>query len=244
MRKRGSSRDDAALPVRAIPVRAEQTHAVRTGHDRVGALDDRRLANAVLESSGLLIVMLDLESRVVRSNRAYRELAGLSDAAVAGQPFPMGSDHGGGAREARQHAAFAAWFGAVVQSHDQAVWEQTMPDTAMPQRAMRRIDWRGSRMLGADGQPDGVLLVGVDVTEQRAIENEARRRRADAWQHADGGTKGHADEGVEQVDRLRRNQNALPEEFESVHVFVPSGGSCGGTDRPRKKQRSRKRPTR
>ena len=200
MTKRGSSRDDAALPVRAIPVRAAQAHAVRTRRDRVdgiepataaeagsprpartsrtAALDERRMADAVLGSSGLLVVVLDLESRIVRGNRAYCDFAGVSEDAVVGQPFP--THPAAAAVGDAQHAAYAAWFAGVAQGRDRTVWEQVLrPDAAVPRRVTRRIDWRGSRMPEAEGQPDHLLLVGVDVTEQRRIEDEARQRRAD-----------------------------------------------------------------
>ncbi|HEY9066634.1 MAG TPA: ATP-binding protein [Burkholderiaceae bacterium] len=186
MRKRGSSRDDAALPDHAIPVRAELTQAVRTGRDRVAASEGRRLADAVLDSSGLLIVLLDLESRVVRANRAYCEFVGLSDAAAVGRIFPVrpASEKDVADDEQQRHTAYAAWFAALTRGDETVVWEQALPgDPGAPHRAARRIAWRGSRTPGADGQPQGLmLLIGVDVTAQRRIEDDAPRRRARAAQ--------------------------------------------------------------
>lgn len=117
----------------------------------------------LLDTSGALIVVLDLAGTVVRFNRACQELTGWSESEVAGKPFFeifIPAEHRDEVREVFRNLAAKNF-----PSRHENEWV-----TRSGQR--RWVAWANSVVLGESGEIQYVVGTGLDRTEQRLAENE------------------------------------------------------------------------
>ena len=127
---------------------------------------ERQFSNAVIETAGALIVVLDPEGRIVRFNRACEELTGFSFEEVKGRPL-WGVLVVPEEREALSHMSAALTSGvasATLESH----WQ-----TKDGQRCL--IAWAYTRLSDDEGNVQWLVGTGIDVTEHRQLEEQLRR---------------------------------------------------------------------
>ena len=112
--------------------------------------------------------------------------------------------------------------------------------------ALERGDDRGALTRGIEQDRGGRAAVHATVVDAGEHDQRGGRvelvgdrqqqrhgqRRPDSGQHADSGAERHADQGVEQVDRLQRTGKAVREEREGIHDERPPGSEEELLERP------------
>jgi PAS domain S-box-containing protein len=163
--------DICVYPIRDEEGRVEHlVHVARDvterKHARQELMRERRFSNAVIETAGALIVVLDKSGRIVRFNKACEQTTGYSAEEVKGRgiwelliPPDEREDVRRVFRELRQSASFSAY-----ENH----WMTR-------DGGQRLISWTNTRLLDDDGQVRWVIATGLDVTEQRQLEAQLAR---------------------------------------------------------------------
>lgn len=125
---------------------------------------ERDFAERLIETTPLIVLVLDRAGRIVRYNATLAALAGRPLDAVRG----------------------ADWLATFVAPRDRERLATLCRDAAETVRAdligalvtaaggERQVAWTSRVLPDADGQPAGVLCIGEDVTERLAAEHELR----------------------------------------------------------------------
>jgi two-component system, cell cycle sensor histidine kinase and response regulator CckA len=130
---------------------------------------ERNFVSAVLDTMGALVVVLDVEGRIVRFNRACETTTGYSFEESKGRPFwdwLVADDERDEVR-----TSFRRLVDSSARSQDENDW-------VARDLGRHRIAWSNTCLLDATGVVEFVVATGVDVTEQRRVE-EALRRESD-----------------------------------------------------------------
>jgi PAS domain S-box-containing protein len=124
---------------------------------------------AVLETVGALIVVLDADGRIIAFNRECERVTGWSFDEVAGEPFWerfLPADEQPGVRGV---------FGRLTSGEFPISYEN---DWLTRGGDRRRIAWSNTAILEPDGAVRAIVATGIDVTVRRQA--EVRARQADA----------------------------------------------------------------
>jgi two-component system CheB/CheR fusion protein len=134
---------------------------------------ERNFVAAVLDTAAALVAVVDRDGRVVHWNKACEQASGYSATEVLGQP----------AMELLERLLLPTEEEVVKQ-----VFEELRADRH-PNRhqnhwrhrdgSTRLIDWSNSCLLDEHGEVQYIIATGIDVSEQRRSEEEARQRRAE-----------------------------------------------------------------
>jgi PAS domain S-box-containing protein len=167
-----------AIEVRLAPVRAAGDEVVevvglatdvtelRAAEHAVAA--ERDFSNAVVDTSGALVLVLDREARIVRFNRACEQATGWTFDEVRGVPFferfvPP-----------EEQPAVREVFGRLLAKD----FPNRHENHWVARDGTRRlITWSNTALLDDSGEVMHVVATGLDVTERRAAD-EALRRQA------------------------------------------------------------------
>ncbi|MFB9442628.1 PAS domain S-box protein [Dactylosporangium vinaceum] len=125
---------------------------------------DRDFNQAILDSTGFLVLVVDGDGTVTAFNRRCEELTGRVAADVIGRPYRdlgLSADDGAQLEAALTHA-----LGGSLAVHFPRTAER---DWIVPD-GRRRIVWSNAAMTGDDGRFTHVICTGIDVTEQRRTE--------------------------------------------------------------------------
>lgn len=122
----------------------------------------------LLDVLGALVVVLDVEGRVVRFNRACEELTGYREAEVAGKPVWDVLIAEGDSEAVR------AVFDDL---HESVLPNSNMNDWITKNGERRRIAWSNTVSLGNQGRVEYVIGTGIDITDRLAVESALRRNR-------------------------------------------------------------------
>jgi PAS domain S-box-containing protein len=124
---------------------------------------ERNFISAILDTAGGLIVVSDPEGRIIRTNRAFKEITGYSLEEVQAQPF---------------------WDCFLLPEEKQIVkerfekirtgpWPVTGENHWLTKSGERRlIDWSNTALFDEEGALEHVVSVGVDITERRKAEQK------------------------------------------------------------------------
>jgi PAS domain S-box-containing protein len=119
---------------------------------------ERDFIAAVLQASGALVMVADLEGHIVRSNRACEEVTGYSEAELQGKVFwdifisPQG------------RAATRARFETLVSTKAPLAFEnQWNSKSGDP----RYISFSNTVLIGDQGEVEFVVTTGIDITESK-----------------------------------------------------------------------------
>lgn len=123
---------------------------------------EQDLTAAVLDAAGTLIVVLDLEGRIVSFNRSFEQATGYTLSEMRGRRFWEILSVGDEVEQIK--AAFAS----------AAVPSQLRSRSVFGDGRQRLIDWRNTVVNDARGT-EFVVAVGVDNTEHYQAEEELRR---------------------------------------------------------------------
>ncbi len=129
---------------------------------------ERDFIDAVLETAGALVVVVDCEGRIVRFNRAAERITGYSSERVIGEHF---------------------WDLFLVPEEVGAV-QKVFDDLRAGQfpnehenywltkdGGRRLIAWSNTALLGDDGTVEYVVATGIDVTDRQQVEGQLRQAR-------------------------------------------------------------------
>jgi PAS domain S-box-containing protein len=134
----------------------------------------RDLLAQVFETADALIVVLDPAGRILRFNRKCEGVTGYREAEVRGRvfwEFLVPERFVAGVRDAFGRLTAPAAGHAAAEPHDlENAWRTRAG-------AERRIAWRSSAALDGRGQVRCVIGIGLDVTEQRRLEDHLARAR-------------------------------------------------------------------
>ena len=132
--------------------------------------DERNFATAVLDTAAALVLVLDRDGRVARWNKACEQASGYSAAEVLGQPvmerllLP------------EEEEAVKKVFEELRSGHGPNRHENRW---RCRDGSTRLIDWSNTCLRDAQGEVQYIIGTGIDVSERRRSEEEARQRRAE-----------------------------------------------------------------
>ncbi|HSD18727.1 MAG TPA: ATP-binding protein [Anaeromyxobacter sp.] len=129
-------------------------------------LDERALAQAVIEQTAALVVVLDREGRIRRWNSACTRVTGYLAGEMLGQPVwdLLVPEEREGVR-----ATFGRLLAGELTSQHENYWL-----TRDGQR--RLVSWRNAALLDDAGEVRTVVATGLDVTERTRAEQTLRRQ--------------------------------------------------------------------
>jgi len=146
--------------------------------------------SAVLETAGMLVIVLDCEGRIVRFNRACEQITQYSFEEVRGQHFwdifliP------------EEIEPVKAVFHSLRSGHFPNQFENFW---LTKDGERRLITWNNTALLGTDGSVQWIIGIGVDVTERMRAE-EALKESEERF----AGIVSHAREAIISVDESQR----------------------------------------
>jgi two-component system sensor kinase FixL len=132
--------------------------------------EEHKFTTAILASSGALIIVLDRQGRIVRFNRACEEISGYAWEEVkyehvwdlfitAGEMAPVKAE-----------------FDRLREGHVPGQFENYWI-TRHGQR--RRIAWYNNALLDEEGKVEYIVSNGIDITDRRQAEEQARQHQAE-----------------------------------------------------------------
>jgi PAS domain S-box-containing protein len=133
-------------------------------------ISERNFVEAVLQTAGALIAVVDEQGRIVRFNRACEQLTGYSAAQVQGRTvldlFIL-PEEVEGVRETLEKL-----------SHGQRVVEhENHWLTSQGKRCF--IRWRNSLLESQREHPRYIIATGIDITDRKHLEDQLNRRAAE-----------------------------------------------------------------
>ena len=143
--------------LRDITERERVTEELRSQHEFI---------EAVLETAGALVVVLDRHGKILRFNRACEQTTGYSSEEIAGKPvwdlliLPEEIDS--------VKAVFARLVGGEPRNEHENVW-------VTKDGRRRRIAWSNTVITNRQGAVDYVVGTGIDVTLLNQIQEQLRR---------------------------------------------------------------------
>ncbi|MBD3346587.1 MAG: PAS domain S-box protein [Chitinivibrionales bacterium] len=128
--------------------------------------DERNFMDAVLQTSGALIMVIHKNGKIVRCNRACEQSTGFS------------------ADEINNHSLSELLSGEERKKNDKVV-ERLFAGESIVENEIywltksgeqRFIRWRNSAMYDDNGNPEYIIATGFDITERKDLEEELNRR--------------------------------------------------------------------
>lgn len=141
---------------------------------------ERNFVDAVLDTEGAIVAVLDTDYRIVRLNRAFAETAHTPVDSVLGQPFP-------GLMDSRSARRAEAQLDALIQGRGTDDYETLMTVRNAPARHVR---WRNTALREETGALQYIIATGIDVTDRVVAEehvlqlNRELQQRATELEHA------------------------------------------------------------
>ena len=149
--------------------RQELIARMRSAIQRVSTLrqlrKERNTTTAILEAAATLLIVLDCDGRIVRFNRSCERLTGYSEAEMLGQHVwdrLLRSEDIAPVKD-----VFTRLHGSLIPSEHENHW-------LARDGSEHLIAWSNSVVCGSDGRARLIIGTGVDITEQRCIEQTMR----------------------------------------------------------------------
>lgn len=154
----------AASAEREIRLRLERRSLLSARQSLEHALREqaaeRAFSATVLNTADALIVVSDIDGRIVRFNRACERLSGYSQEEVLGRHFTLFVDPSDAPDVVEMMGDLAAGEFARRSEHE---W-------VMRNGTRRTIAWSNAAIAGENGEVTHVVASGIDVTEQRELD--------------------------------------------------------------------------
>lgn len=142
---------------------------------------ERDFTNAVIDTAGALVVVLDPEGHILRFNRAAEQLSGYSLAEVKGRLlWDLGLIPPEDVPGVKQ--AFEQLKGnhSLFLNRHENFWRSK-------QGALRLISWSNTALINAAGEVEFVMGTGIDITDRKLAElalKESEERYRDLFENA------------------------------------------------------------
>lgn len=127
---------------------------------------ERDFIDAVLETAGALVVVLDREGRILRFNRACEQTTGYSSEEVVGRyvwDLFVLPDEVDGVR-----AVFEQLRGGEPRNDYENYWKGKGG-------FLRRISWSNTVLTDSNGMVDYIVAAGIDVTDLKKVQEQLRK---------------------------------------------------------------------
>ena len=127
---------------------------------------ERDFIDAVLETAGALVVVLDSEGRILRFNRACEQATGYSSEEVMGRyvwDLFLIPDEVAGVK-----AVFEQLRGGEPRNDYENYWKGK-------DGSLRRISWSNTVMTDSNGTVDYIVAAGLDITDLKHIQEQLRK---------------------------------------------------------------------
>ncbi|OHB84328.1 MAG: hypothetical protein A2V98_23790 [Planctomycetes bacterium RBG_16_64_12] len=125
---------------------------------------ERRLAAAVFETVGAIVLVLDTGGRILRVNRACQQVTGFSPGEI--QDHPIWSVFA----VPKEADSFETTFRKLAKGASSAQCESLL---LTKHGDRRRIAWSCKAMPGPEGSTESIIATGIDVTSERQAEEKA-----------------------------------------------------------------------
>ena len=123
-------------------------------------IKERDFTNAILDTAELLILVLDKEGRITKSNKACEKITGYTFGEIRGRSFwEVLSSEPDAAKERIQQ-----FLKGIYPAVNESVW-------ISKSGAKRLISWTMTVLLEKEAAVKYVVVTGVDITERRQAEN-------------------------------------------------------------------------
>ena len=155
--------------IELLTTREEHAMSLREARSAVRALkNERDFAESLVNTAQAIILVLDTKGRIVRFNPYLEEISGYSLDEVSGKDwFSI-------FLPARDHTRIRTQFQEVVS--DIKTGGNVNPIVAKD-GSEREIEWYDKTLKDVDGNVNGVLAVGLDVTERKQMEKEVKEAK-------------------------------------------------------------------
>ncbi len=130
---------------------------------------ERDFTAAVLQASGALVIVMDPEGRIIRSNRACEQVTGYSESELQGKIFWDVFTRVQG------RAASRGRFDALISTKAPSVFENEWINKSGERR---QISFSNTVLLGNDGRVEYVVTTGIDITERHRDSQELLKSEA------------------------------------------------------------------
>ena len=134
-----------------------------TAHDSIPVFGDKQLLDAVLDAAASLIVVIDVQGRLVRWNRACEQLLGYTAAELEGPGALL--DLVPAAERPSAEAASRLLLSGESPVHAEFHWRTR-------QGELRLIEWSTTALTGPAGEITYMVGTGIDVTAARRLDEE------------------------------------------------------------------------
>ncbi len=186
---------------------------------------ERDFSNAVLDTAGALVVVIDRNGRITRFNRACEKVTGYTEAEVLGRvgyEFLIPPDELTGVTETWE----ALCSGDAPIRHENH-W-------LAKDGSRRLIAWSNTAIVGPAGGIDYIIGTGVDITESKRTEealreSEARLKQAQAIAHLGSWELDLPSNRLSWSDEVYRIFGLQPQEFGATYAAFL--GAVHPTDR-------------
>jgi PAS domain S-box-containing protein len=188
----------------------------------VGALRwERNFVSAVLDTAGALIVVLDLEGRVLRFNRACEITSGYNFMEVVGKRFSEIFI------DPEELPMVEKQFRQVIESRSVVVGEYCWRSK---DGSRRSISWANTVLSDEDDESEYVIAIGIDITEQKQAQ-EALAARLRFEEGLEGCSRALLEE-TDPDEAMKKALHCLLEASQTSRVYVfsnledPHDGLC------------------
>ena len=127
---------------------------------------ERDFIDAVLETAGALVVVLDREGRILRFNRACEQTTGYSSEGVVGRYvwdlFLIPEEVDG------MKATFERLRAGELRNDHENYWKGK-------DGSLRRISWSNTTLTDSKGAVDYIVAAGSDITDLKLIQEQLRK---------------------------------------------------------------------
>ena len=127
---------------------------------------ERNFVSGVVDTAAALVVVLDRDGRVESANPACESVTGYSLDAIAGRSWEELIRPSDVERVRRELPGLVA--GGAAREFDAGVVTRSGD--------VRQVAWSAIAIRDAEGEPDHVIVTGIDITERKQSEAELRRR--------------------------------------------------------------------
>jgi PAS domain S-box-containing protein len=135
--------------------------------------NERNFNTAILDNANTMIMVTDWHGSIVRFNHTCQKKMGCSEADVLNKyywdlPFAEDSDHS-------TKQSFEYIRNARQLNHFECIWKGINDKECL-------ISWSKTTMGENNGDPLHIVFVGMDITEKRKAENDAKKRQQQLMQ--------------------------------------------------------------
>ncbi|MFA5144327.1 MAG: PAS domain S-box protein [Candidatus Omnitrophota bacterium] len=160
---------------------------------------EKELSESIIDTAQVILLLLDTKGRIITFNPYMEQISGYSAKEVKGKDW-FETFLPEGIREKTREVFIHGLSGIPTKGY-------VNPVLARDGRVFQ-IEWYDRAIKGAGGNVESLLAIGIDVTERRKMEEEARRRlqELEVFYKASVGREERIIELKKEIEALRKGQ--------------------------------------